>query len=172
MWYILCTLVQFYALAIFFMYRLWPRKGWVSTSGTAVELARKANPLVETQSSSWSVRLYMIFFFFVSSGDGKAIWVRTKTLTVCRAVKAGYHSIIHNYHAWRTGYYPWADICNLLWLRIYNSWLRQCVTLIENKFLENSHVQTLAPHGAMVLRWRGQLCEQARRPPHSFCHTP
>ena len=110
---------QFYALAIFFMYRLWPRKGWASTSGIAVELARKAIPLVEAQSSSWSVRLYMIFCF-VSSGDGKAIWVRTKTLTVCRAVKEGYHSIIHNCHAWRTGYYPWADICNLLWLRIYN----------------------------------------------------
>ena len=27
------------------------------------ELARKAIPLVETQSSSWSVSLYMIFFF-------------------------------------------------------------------------------------------------------------
>ena len=54
---------QFYALAIFFMYRRWPRKGWVSTSGIAVELARKAIPLVETQSSSWSVNLYMIFFF-------------------------------------------------------------------------------------------------------------
>ena len=40
---------QFYALAIFFMY--------------AVELARKAIPLVETQSSSWSVSLYMIFSF-------------------------------------------------------------------------------------------------------------
>ena len=85
---------QFYALAIFFMYRLCPRKGGVSTSGIAVELARKAIPLVETQSSSWSVSLYMIFFFriiwrriaiiskccslymifcFVSSGDGKAI---------------------------------------------------------------------------------------------------
>ena len=46
---------QFYALAIFFMYRL--------SSGIAVELARKAIPLVETQSSSWSVSLYMIFFF-------------------------------------------------------------------------------------------------------------
>ena len=33
------------------------------TSGIAVELARKAIPLVETQSSSWSVSLYMIFFF-------------------------------------------------------------------------------------------------------------
>ena len=41
---------QFYALAIFFMYRLCPRK----------------------VSSSWSVSLYMIFCF-VSSGDGKAI---------------------------------------------------------------------------------------------------
>ena len=56
---------QFYALAIFFMYRLCPRKGGVSTSGIAVELARKAIPLVETQSSSWSVNLYMIFFFFI-----------------------------------------------------------------------------------------------------------
>ena len=37
-------------------------------------------------------------------------------------------------------------------LRTVISKLRQCVTLIENKFLENSHVQTLAPHGAMVLR--------------------
>ena len=54
---------QFYALAIFFMYRLCPRKGGVSTSGIAVELARKAIPMVETQSSSWSVSLYMIFFF-------------------------------------------------------------------------------------------------------------
>ena len=63
---------QFYALAIFFMYSLCPRKGGVSTSGIAVELARKAIPLVETQSSSWSVSLYMIFCF-VSSGDGKAI---------------------------------------------------------------------------------------------------
>ena len=34
---------QFYALAIFFMYRLCPRK----------------------VSSSWSVSLYMIFFFFI-----------------------------------------------------------------------------------------------------------
>ena len=41
---------QFYALAIFFMYRLYPRK----------------------VSSSWSVSLYMIFSF-VSSGDSKAI---------------------------------------------------------------------------------------------------
>ena len=47
-------------------------KGGVSTSGIAVELARKAIPLVETQSSSWSVSLYMIFCF-LSSGDGKAI---------------------------------------------------------------------------------------------------
>ena len=46
-----------------------PPKGGVSTSGIAVELARKAIPLVETQSSSWSVSLYMIFFF-LSSGDG------------------------------------------------------------------------------------------------------
>ena len=40
---------QFYALAIFFMYSLCPRK----------------------VSSSWSVSLYMIFCF-VSSEDGKA----------------------------------------------------------------------------------------------------
>ena len=77
---------QFYALAIFFMYRLCPRKGGVSTGGIAVELARKAIPMVETQSSSRSVSLYMIFCF-VSSGDGKAICVRTKTFTVCRAVR-------------------------------------------------------------------------------------
>ena len=30
---------------------------------SCIELARKAIPLVETQSSSWSVSLYMIFFF-------------------------------------------------------------------------------------------------------------
>ena len=57
---------QFYALAIFFMYRLCPRK----------------------VSSSWSVSLYMIFCF-VSSGDGKAIWVRTKTYRSNMKMPAG-----------------------------------------------------------------------------------
>ena len=62
MWYILCTLVQFYALAIFFMYRLWPRKGWVSASGIAVELARKATPSLQAHSSGRSVSLDMTIF--------------------------------------------------------------------------------------------------------------
>ena len=43
---------------------------------------------------------------------------------------------------------------------------------IENTFLENSHVQTLAPHGAMVLRCWGQPYEQARRLPPSPQHHP
>ena len=41
---------------------LFPGRGGTEVMGGAVELARKAILLVETQSSSWSVRLYMIFF--------------------------------------------------------------------------------------------------------------
>ena len=54
---------QFYAVAIFVMDGLFPGRGGVEVMEVAVELARKAIPLVETQSSSWSVSLYMIFFF-------------------------------------------------------------------------------------------------------------
>ena len=66
---------QFYAIEIFVTGRLCPPLvgGGAEVIGAADELARKAIPLVETQSSSWSVSLYMIFFFCLSSGDGKAI---------------------------------------------------------------------------------------------------
>ena len=45
MWYILCTLVQFYAQAIFVMDGLFPGRGGTEVMGGAVELARKAIPI-------------------------------------------------------------------------------------------------------------------------------
>ena len=44
MWYILCTLVQFYAIAIFVMDGLFPGRDGVEVMEVAVELARKVIP--------------------------------------------------------------------------------------------------------------------------------